>query len=212
MDKKGFVPSMHTIKELVDECERIERNDVPVETKRSNEDGNNNKNNKKSKFGKSEKSHKKSDRSSGGAEDGQAERKFHCSKCGDNHTHNTDRCYILKNLARKDGAQKDKPFSKRTFRKEVNAIVRRAGKHAGLDLFAAALKREESKQVKRAKRALAVIKSKKAKKVESDESDSESDESMNLLDLEAPIPRKKAPKSILKAPKIAKKSIFEVSN
>ena len=80
MEKKGFVPSMHTIKELIDECERIERNQVPVDPKRSNEDGNNNKNNKKSEFGKSEKSHKKSDRNSGGAEDGQAERKFYRSR------------------------------------------------------------------------------------------------------------------------------------
>ena len=60
MDEKGVVPSMHMIKELIDECERIERNKAPVE-KRSNEDNNNNnnKNNKKTKFSKTEKTQKK---------------------------------------------------------------------------------------------------------------------------------------------------------
>ena len=215
MDKKGFVPSMHTIKELIDECERIERNEAPVE-KRSHEDNNNNnKNNKKVKFGKSAKNDKKSDRNSGGAENGQTERSFHCTKCGDNNTHNTDRCYILKNIARKEGGStKDKPFSKRTFRKEINAIARRAGKHAGLDLFASALKREELKQEKRARRAKAALKAKKAKAVESEESDSESDESIHKMDLDAPIPRKKAPKQVAKSPSTSQKfkRIIEVDD
>ena len=76
---------MHTIKELVDECERIKRNEAPIDNKQSNEDGNNKNSKQKSKFGKSEKTNKKSDRSSGGAEDGQMEKNFYCSKCGAHH-------------------------------------------------------------------------------------------------------------------------------
>ena len=74
----------------------------------------------------------------------------------------TDHCYILKNLARKEGAQKDKPFSKRTFRKEINAIACRAGKHAGLDVFAFALKREQGKQARKQAKA---VKSKRLRKL-----------------------------------------------
>jgi hypothetical protein len=49
-------------------------------------------------------------------------------------THNTASCYKLKNIARdkaEAGKSRDKePYSKRTFREEVNAIARRAGKHS----------------------------------------------------------------------------------
>ena len=44
MDKKSFVPSMHRLKDLVDECKRIERTETPA----NNDNDDNNKNTKKS--------------------------------------------------------------------------------------------------------------------------------------------------------------------
>jgi hypothetical protein len=44
-------------------------------------------------------------------------------------------------------------YSKRTFRKEVNAIARRAGKHGGIKLVEKAIKREQGKQAKLVEKA-----------------------------------------------------------
>ena len=46
MDKNSFLPSMHTLKDLVDECERIERTETPTNNN-NDDDSDNNKNNKK---------------------------------------------------------------------------------------------------------------------------------------------------------------------
>jgi hypothetical protein len=118
----------------------------------------------------------------------------------------------LKNLARKekeangnDKAQA-KPFSKRTFRKEINAMARKAGKNDGLAVIAAALKREQSKQSNRSSKKHARAAAKK--KAEASDSDSDSDESVHIL--ESPIPRKSSLKTmqVAKAPK--KKILFEL--
>ena len=81
----------------------------------------------------------------------------YCKRCGHNKTHDSANCYILKRLAKeKDnpgdgGKAQAKPFSKRTFRKEVNAMARRAGKNDGLKLVASALKCEQGKEASRSK-------------------------------------------------------------
>jgi hypothetical protein len=213
MDSRGFILSTATKAGIIEQGERIERTEEP-----RNDNNNNNNNNKKAK------KHENANSGRGGkkhggrnvdAADGAAAHKFYCTECGKNPSHNTDRCYILKNLARKaeqakgNGNGKPKPYSKRTFRKEVNAIARRAGKNDGLVLMAAALKREQKKSEKASKKP-----AKAAKKAEPSDSESSSDESMN--NIETRIPRKKAftVKSKLKkqAPltKAAdKKSIFE---
>jgi hypothetical protein len=75
-----------------------------------------------------------------------------CKECGKNSTHDTDRCYVLKWLAREKEAKSNgngkayaKPFSKRTFCKEVNSIARCAGKHDGLKIVESALKHKQGK-------------------------------------------------------------------
>jgi hypothetical protein len=205
MDLRGFIPSLGTKEELIAHCERIERNEIPTND-REKKNNNNNKNNKKIKFAKFENNNKKNGGENVPTKDGS----FHCSRCGNNATHNTDRCYILKNLARKEGQANGngkahaKPYSKRTFRKEVNAMARRAGKNDGLAVIASALKREQGKHAKRSSKKHATAAAKK--KAESSESDSDSDESVHIL--EKPIPRK----SIFKAAKKAqekKKDIFK---
>ena len=200
MDLKGFVPSDNNKKALVDQCERIERNETQV-SKDKEPHNDNNKNNKKNKFAKFENNKKKNGGEQVTSEDGQK----YCKKCGHNDTHSTDRCFKLKKLAREaeqangNGKAYAKPFSKRTFRKEINAMARRAGKHNGLEVFKSALKREQGKQEKRvAKKVTIAASAKKAPK--SDESDSDSDESMHNLEL--PIPRKKRAQK-------TKKSIFD---
>jgi seryl-tRNA synthetase len=115
-----------------------------------------------------------------------------CTECGQNRTHNTEKCFKLQNRASRDKShsghkseQKPKPFSKRTFRKEVNAIARKAAKKGTLDLYAAALAREQNKLEKQAKK-----KTVKKTVAANADSDSSSDESMN--NLEEKIPKKKA--------------------
>ena len=190
---KGYVPGLDTKERLIRECEALERNEVG--------DSNNNraksdekKNGKKNKFAKSE--------NRGGKSDGRSNA-FFCKECGRNGSHATVDCFKIKNRAKRenssvgDGKAHAKPFSKRTFRKEANALARKAAKAKALDVYAAAFKRAQGKQKKTAKKTSA------SRTVESSDSESsESDESMN--NIESPIPRKKqATKSILK-----KKSIF----
>jgi type IV secretory pathway VirB10-like protein len=202
MDLRGFIPSLGTKEELIAHCERIERNEIPG-NEREKHNNNNNKKEKKSKFAKFENNKKKDD-----GENVPTKDSFYCSKCGKNPTHNTDRCYILKNLARKqeqangDGKAHAKPFSKRSFRKEINAMARKAGKNDGLAVIASALKREQGKHAKRSSKKHTAAAAKK--KTESSESDSDSDESVHIL--EKPIPRKSVFKAARKAQK--KKDIF----
>jgi hypothetical protein len=196
-DLKGFVPSEGDKAEFIDQCERIERNEIPINKDRDDKDDNN-KNDKKSKFAKSQNGNKKN----GHKNNPTTTDDFYCKKCGDNPTHNTDRCFILKRLAREKEASNGngndkaqaKPYSKRSFRKEINAMARRAGKHDGLDVMATALKREQKKTAKREKKLVAAKTAKKTAKKDP-ETDSSSDDSVNSVNmLEKPIPRKKAVK------------------
>jgi hypothetical protein len=189
MDLKGYVASQHDRKSLVDQCEMIERNETPIKHDRD-DDNDNNKNRKKTRFAKSETKNKKSGNKST-TDDGQ----YYCKECGKNSTHETDRCYILKRLAREKEAKSNgngkayaKPYSKRTFRKEVNLIARRAGKNDGLKIVESALKREQGKLQKQAGRTSSKKNAKTAAKKSSDD-DTSSDESMN--NMESRIPRKK---------------------
>ena len=115
---------------------------------------------------------------------------YFCKECGHNPTHSTVNCYILKNRAKREqgngeGKAHTKPYSKRTFRKEVNSMARKAAKNGSLELYASALKRERAKidkKIKKSKKKVAAHKSE-------DSNESSSDESMNHM--EAPIPRKR---------------------
>jgi len=110
-----------------------------------------------------------------------------CKECGRNATHSTVDCFILKNRAKRaeggagDGKAHAKPFTKRTFRKEVNSMARMAGDKKMLSVYKSALKREEAKQ--------ANLDKKPAAKRKKDADSSDSEESMH--NLEAKIPLKK---------------------
>jgi hypothetical protein len=182
-DLDGFTPSDHTMGELILKCEAIERNEAIVSGTR-NQNDNNNKKSKNSKNGTDASSGKKS---------GNKDNRFFCTECGRNATHDTEKCYKLKNQknranqARDADADKKPPAKKadhhkRSFRKEANAIVRKAGKNGKqLDVLASALKRERARLEKKEK--------KRAEKHEESDDSSRSDVSMNNLD--APIPKKK---------------------
>jgi hypothetical protein len=48
----------------------------------------------------------------------------------------------------KEASKKNRPFLRRSFRKEANILARKAGKKRVLGLYAAALKREQDKESK----------------------------------------------------------------
>ena len=184
-DLKGYVPSNDTKEKLIQECEAIERSEVGKHDNNNNNKSDDKKNNKKNKFAKSESRKKKGE---------QKNNAFFCKECGRNASHATVDCYKLKNRAQRennasgDGKAHAKPYNKRTFRKEANALARKAAKAKTLDLYAKAFKKEQGKQSK--------VTAKAAKKRAADPTDSESsgsDESMN--NLESRIPRKKQKKT-----------------
>jgi hypothetical protein len=83
---------------------------------------------------------------------------FFCKHCGCNRTHDTSKCYFLKDKTQrfkgktsdsnKEAGQKERPFSPRTFRKEVNTLARKASKKGALGVYASALKRQQDKESK----------------------------------------------------------------
>jgi len=152
-DLDGYIPTLGTKGKLILECEAIERNES-IKEQEQKEDSNNNKNIKKNKFGKLEKNGGKLTRKDNG--------RFFCSNCGRNGTHATPQCYFLKNKTQRsenknsdnenNGHKNARPFSRRTFRKEVNTLARRAGKKKALGLYASALKREQAKESRKEKK------------------------------------------------------------
>jgi hypothetical protein len=175
---KGFDPSQHTREELIEQCEIIERHEPEYENEKT--ENNKNNNNKNSKFRKTETNKKKGDdRASGG---------YFCKECGPNGTHSTVNCFKIRNRERREAekgngkAQAKQAFSKRSFRKEVNALARKANKNDALDLYVSALKRAQAKVDKKRRS------SHKKARADSDPESSDSDESMN--NLENPVPRK----------------------
>ena len=96
MDLKGFVAADNDWKTFVEECERIERNDSVARRERNdNNDDNNNKKDKKVKFAKNRDDNKKNGRDQKRTND-----RLFCKRCGENVTHVTKDCYILKREAR----------------------------------------------------------------------------------------------------------------
>jgi hypothetical protein len=152
IDLKGYVASQHDKKSLVNQCKMIQRNETPLKHDQDN-DNNNNRNRKKIKFAKSETKKNKS-----GSKTTLGDGQYYCKKFGTNPMHETEQCFILKRLAREaningNGKAHAKPYSKRTFRKEVNLIARCARQHNGLKSVESALKREQGKPEKQAGQA-----------------------------------------------------------
>jgi hypothetical protein len=92
-DLRDCLPTSDNKARFMEECERVKRNEAPLEKECDNSD-NNCKSNKKTKFAKSEKSATKS----GQKKDKDSGPKY-CSHCKTD-THVTERCWKLKKIAR----------------------------------------------------------------------------------------------------------------
>jgi hypothetical protein len=190
MDLKGYVVADNDYKSLVEECQRIERNNTVARYEEVDDDDDN-KNNKKVKFAKNQNNNKKN----GDEEVRDADGLYFCKLCKKNPSHPTSRCFKLKPgfKDREQGKPKGKPYSNRTFRKEVNAITRRAEKHGGLKIVESALKREQGKTAGRASKKHA--KKTVAKKTAPDD-DTSSDESMHNMEMRIPRKKRPSPKTV----------------
>jgi hypothetical protein len=142
-DLRDYIPTSDNKARFIKECERIERNKAPPEKERDDSD-NDHKSNKKTKFAKSEKSATKS-----GQKTNKDSGPKYCTHCKMD-THNTERCWKLKKIAREKGiSEKKTPYLKQTFRKEVNAIARRAGKNGDIKIVKKTIKRKQGKHRKK---------------------------------------------------------------
>ena len=76
-----------------------------------------------------------------------------CKECGKNPTHATVDCYKIKNRLKREANNKkagaNVPFSKRTFRKEVNALAVTAKKHGVLELYASTVTCAQARHLKK---------------------------------------------------------------
>jgi hypothetical protein len=180
-DLRDYLPTSDDKARFISECERVERNKTTPARERDGSD-NDCTSNKKSKFAKSEKSAMKS-----GKKTNTDSAPMYCTHCK-TATHVTERCWKLKKTAReKELSEKKSPYWKRTFRKEVNAIARRAGKNGDIIIVKKAIKREQGKHGKKENKHAKVA---CAKKSQSSDSDS-SDDSINVMEPGQRIPRKK---------------------
>jgi hypothetical protein len=121
------------------------------------------------------------------------------------------KCYSLKDKTQqfngktsdtyKEASQKERLLSRRTFRKEVNTLARKAGKKGALGIYASALKRQQDKESE----------AKMAKRCAIESKDSLSlDDSMSVHNIEKRVPRslaKPIPRKIVKRTLEAKASL-----
>ena len=182
LDLKGFIPSEHTKQELTWELEIIERNHV--EESRESQSNTNNKRHD----GKKRQNKKRFNKT---------KYKYYCTKHGNNHTHDSKQCWDLHPELRPHGFKKPGPtdagpkkFNKKTFQKELNMMSKATGSKA--DVIAQmekTLKEEKTKLLNSAKR-----------KAAKSAVDSEDEQSVDAMDIDQPIPKKKKAKtkSILK--------------
>jgi hypothetical protein len=120
-DLRDYLPTSDNKARFIEECEPVEWNKALPTREHDNSDDDR-KSNKKTKFAKSEKSATKS----GQKTDTESGPKY-CTHCKTD-THIMERCWKLKKKAgEKELSEKKALYSKWTFRKEVNAIARRAG-------------------------------------------------------------------------------------
>ena len=179
-DLKGYVPTLDDKNKLIQECEMIERNETVMVPHEVEEKKTKNKKNRAEKIG----GHW-STRSEGSADANH----LWCRECKKNSTHVTADCFIIKNRQKRaeqataasgsgDNTDKARPFSKRTFRKEVNALTRKATKQNVLAILATKVQREQDKSARRVK----TTKKEKLKKEESSDSDSDSEESVHVTE------------------------------
>jgi hypothetical protein len=164
-DLRDYLPTSDDKARFISKCERVERNETPPARERAGSDDDRT-SSKKTKFAKSEKSVTKS-----GKKTTMDSAPMYCTRCKTD-THVTERCWKLKKIAReKELSEKKSPYSKWTFRKEVNAIARRAGKNGDIKIVEKAIKRKQGKHGKKEKKHAKVARAKKAESSDSDSSD-----------------------------------------
>jgi hypothetical protein len=71
--------------------------------------------------------------------------KFHCTQHGQNPTHPMDKCYTLKNHARKAKGASSSGLTKKSFRKEINILAKGRPRKKILEMFAIVLQQEHKK-------------------------------------------------------------------
>jgi hypothetical protein len=114
LDLRDYLPTSDDKARFISECECVKQNKTPLAKERDGSD-NDHTSNKKTKFAKSEKSVTKS-----GKKTNMESGPMYCTHCKTD-THVTERCWKLRKIAReKELSEKISPYSKRTFRKEVN--------------------------------------------------------------------------------------------
>ena len=185
-DLDGYTPTDDTRTKFVTACEAIERNESTTtatkDVKRTTKKGRG-----------------KRDAKPSPAAAPAGTKSYYCSEHGRNTTHQTAQCWTLQNRAKnssksKDGTNSKGPsFSRRTFRKEVNAIARAKGapKRKVLDLYVAAIKAEREKLGRHKQKAKASKPKHAIQSSSESEDSSDSEISLEVIDLVEP-PKKKA--------------------
>ena len=161
-DLDGYVPTLHPKARLIEACEAIERNQA--EEKEQNTKSNKSEN-KKKKSGKSPKSERNSNKN------------YYCTEHGRNATHATSDCWTLQNKEKKKSngtpPNRDKKFSNKQFRKELNLLAKGSSKKKVLELYSNVIKKEQAKLTRSEKRKA---------KTQEDDTDSSSDESVQVIE------------------------------
>jgi hypothetical protein len=134
-DLDGYVPTGHGKERLITECEAIERN----EPKQSSGQ----KSASKSTVHKKNRGNVKNrhvDKSK------DLSKSYYCTEHGKNPTHNTDKCYTIKNRASKANGSTGKSLTKTSFRREINAMAKKGRpKKKILEMFATVLQQEHTR-------------------------------------------------------------------
>ena len=162
-DLDGYIPTAHSKEYFMTQCEQIERNEATQKTVKSTQFAGTKRTAHKKDRGSKHK-HGKTKSYSDKAE------KFYCTEHGKNSTHNTEGCYTLKNRGSKQG-NASAHLTKKTFRREINALSRGRDKKEVLEMFATVIRMEALDLDKKKKPSA------KKQSVESNKQDFESDES-----------------------------------
>ena len=124
-DLKGYVPSEHPTNRFIIECEMLERHEPvdKINDKPSHD------HNKKKKDATTRTSSHNSEKQKGSS-------KHYCSEHGHNDTHATEKCFTLKNRAKRASGVSTS-YSKSYSKKEMNHISKATSKRKAVELFAA---------------------------------------------------------------------------
>jgi hypothetical protein len=124
--------------------------------------------------------------------------KLYCGEHGENPTHATADCFTIKNRDKSGLQGANHSFLNKSFRKEVNFLAKKSSKKKVLDMYATAIKREQTKMQKqiarRKPRGVAGI-------------DSESDSNVSLHNIKPPKSSKSSTKSKTRMDKRTLKSV-----